>query len=284
MSVVRAHIRSVTSPTETRHTSNNLPILLAALLGAGMGYSNTCDAQIKVKAYITDPDSASNKVFVIDTATNTIVGSPISTGVMPIGVAVTPDGRYVYIANNGSNTVSVLDAVTDRVVGSVSVPAGPIGVAVTPDGKYAFVTSSVFFTFTGHTVSVINTATNTLVGPPITVGSGPIGIAFTPDGKFSYVANFNDGTASVIDTATRTVVVPSIPFGSPSGSPVGVAATPDGKFVYVANVNASTVSVISTATNAVVKSIPVVNGAVGSRSLQTGSLFMSVTLMAKPSR
>ena len=90
---------------------------------------------------------------------------------MPIGVAVTPDGRYVYITNNGSGTVSVIDAVTDKVVGSVSVPAGPIGVAVTPDGKYAFVTSAVFGAFTGNTVSVINTATNTLVSPPITVGN-----------------------------------------------------------------------------------------------------------------
>jgi large repetitive protein len=143
-----------------------LAILLAALIGAGMGISNTCDAQIEVNAYISDPNPTSNKVFVIDTTTNTIVGSPISTGVMPIGVAITPDGRYVYIANNGSNTVSVLDAVTDRVVNSVSVPAGPIGVAVTPDGKYAFVTSAVFGSFTGNTVSVINTATNTLVGSP----------------------------------------------------------------------------------------------------------------------
>ena len=259
--VVPAQIGSVESPRKIGHGSNNLAILLAALISEAM--LHICDAQIEVNAYISDPNPASNKVFVIDTATNTIVGSPISTGVMPIGVAVTPDGRYVYIANNGSSTVSVIDAVTDKVVGSVSVPGGPIGVAVTPDGKYAFVTSSVFFTFTGNTVSVINTATNTLVGPPITVGSGPIGVAFTPDGKFSYVANFNDGTASVIDTATRTVVVASIPLGSPSGTPVGVAATPDGKFVYVANVNASTVSVISTATNTVVSSIPVANGAVG---------------------
>jgi autotransporter-associated beta strand protein/YVTN family beta-propeller protein len=260
---VLAEIGSTKNTGRISRGLNNLAWLLTALIGTGIGTASLCDAQIEVNAYISDPNPASNKVFVIDTTTNTIVGSPISTGLMPIGVAVTPDGRYVYIANNGSNTVSVIDAVTDRVVGSVSVPAGPIGVAVTPDGKYAFVTSSVFFTFTGHTVSVINTATNTLVGPPISVGSGPIGVAFTPDGKFSYVANFNEGTASVINTATRTVVVPPIPLGSATGSPVGVAATPDGKFVYVANVNASTVSVISTATNTVVKSIPVANGALG---------------------
>src|SRR5258707_2951281 len=171
----------VKSGGRTNYRLNDLARLLTAFVSIGIGTPHVGYAQIGVNAYISDPNPASNKVFVIDTVTNTIVGSPISTGVMPIGVAVTPDGRYVYITNNGSGTVSVIDAVTDKVVGSVSVPAGPIGVAVTPDGKYAFVTSAVFGAFTGNTVSVINTATNTLVSPPITVGNGPIGVAFTPD-------------------------------------------------------------------------------------------------------
>ncbi|HEY4784076.1 MAG TPA: hypothetical protein VIH54_19805, partial [Chthoniobacterales bacterium] len=63
---------------------NNLARLLTALIGTGVGTSHLCDAQIEINAYISDPNPASNKVFVIDTATNTVVGSPISTGVMPI--------------------------------------------------------------------------------------------------------------------------------------------------------------------------------------------------------
>ena len=68
-------------------------------------------------------------------------------------------------------------------------------VAISPDGARAYVNNH-----DSGTVSVINTASNTVVDT-ITVGSGPYGIAITPDGNRAYVASY-DGTVSVIDTAT----------------------------------------------------------------------------------
>ena len=47
-------------------------------------------------AYI--PNFASNNVSVIDTASNTVTAT-IPVGIGPQGVAVTPDGRKVYVAN-----------------------------------------------------------------------------------------------------------------------------------------------------------------------------------------
>jgi len=46
-----------------------------------------------------------------------------------------------YVANNGSNSVSVIDAATNTVLGCVGVGTGPVGVAITPDGAYAYVTN-----------------------------------------------------------------------------------------------------------------------------------------------
>src|SRR5918993_1225982 len=54
--------------------------------------------------------------------------------------------------------------------------------------------------FSDNTVSVIDTATNT-VTTTVSVGAGPRGVAITPGGAFAYVANLS-GTVSVIDTAT----------------------------------------------------------------------------------
>jgi YVTN family beta-propeller protein len=88
-----------------------------------------------------------------------------------------------------------------------------------------------------NTVSVIATATNTVIGSPIPVGSGPIGVAVTPDGSKVYVANQNSGTVSVIATATNTVIGPPIPVGS---TPTFAAVTPDGSKVYVVNQKRST--------------------------------------------
>jgi YVTN family beta-propeller protein len=63
----------------------------------------------------------------------------------------------------------------------------------------------------GDTVSVINTATNTVVAT--VPASGPVGVAVNPAGTFAYVANQNNGTVSVINTATNTVVA-TVPVGT----------------------------------------------------------------------
>nr|WP_231862559.1 hypothetical protein [Mycobacterium canetti] len=45
---------------------------------------------------------------VIDTATNTVTGSPIPVGVGPVGVAVNPVTGEVYVTNSLDDTVSVI--------------------------------------------------------------------------------------------------------------------------------------------------------------------------------
>ncbi len=78
----------------------------------------------------------------------------------------------------------------------------------------------------GSTVSVIDTATNTVVGAPIVVGSIPQGIAVNPAGTRVYVANLNAGV-SVIDTATNTVVGAPVAVGlGPVDVTIGPASTP----------------------------------------------------------
>ena len=119
----------------------------------------------------------------------------------------------------------------------------------------AYVTNTV-----ADTVSVINTATNLVVGSPIAVGINPNGVAITPNGAFAYVTNYADGTVSVIDTATNSVVGSPILVGD---GPNVVAITPDGAYAYVPNTNEDTVSVIDTATNTVSATIGVGDGPIG---------------------
>src|SRR5262249_10563055 len=108
--------------------------------------------------------------------------STVPVGQGPLGVAVTPDGRKVYVANqaggNGNGVVSVISTATftvSTITDSTLKP--PSSVAVAPDGTRVYVANG------PNTVSVISTATDTVVGPPITVGVGPIQVAVTPDGR-----------------------------------------------------------------------------------------------------
>src|SRR6516225_4251174 len=150
---------------------------------------------------------------VIHTATNAVIGT-IAGGNIHAGLAVTPDGSKVYVANYFSNTVSVIATATNTVVGVVVLTDNtwPDGLAVTPDGSKVYVTNRF-----SNDVSVIDTATNTMIGLRIPVGTGPAGVAVTPDGKHVYVANFDfdlGSTVSVIDTATNTVTAAiSVGFG-----------------------------------------------------------------------
>ena len=62
---------------------------------------------------------------VIDTATNTVIGSPIPVGARPLGVAVTRDGSKVYTANSSDNTVSVIATATNTVTATIPVANEP---------------------------------------------------------------------------------------------------------------------------------------------------------------
>ncbi|HZZ50587.1 MAG TPA: YncE family protein [Pseudonocardia sp.] len=189
---------------------------------------------------------------------------PIKVGPAPTGIAVTPDGRRAYVADEGfdgavGDTVSVLDTGTNEVAATVRVASGPSGVAIAPDGCHVYVTSSGTGVELG-TVSVIDTATNRVTATA-TVAYGPSGVAVTPDGRQVYVANFNSspGSVSVIDTATNTVSA-TITLGS--NQPWGVSITPDGRSAYVTDDRTGgqvghTVSVIDTATHAVTASVTV---------------------------
>lgn len=87
----------------------------------------------------------------------------------PVGVVVSPDGRRVYVANGGTNTVSVIDAGTQRVVGRIPVGRRPWGIAITPNGRRLYTANGV-----SDDVSVIDTATNQVIGTIAQTRSGGV--------------------------------------------------------------------------------------------------------------
>jgi YVTN family beta-propeller protein len=101
-----------------------------------------------------------------------------------------------------------------------------------------------------NSVSVINTATNTVIAT-IPIGYGPFGVSVSPDGGRVYIGSFGINTVGVIETATNTVIATI-----PSGPSSGIATSQDGRRVYVANFYDQTLSVIDTMTNTVIATVP----------------------------
>ena len=95
------------------------------------------------------------------------VVTTVGVGSSPNGVAVSPDGSRVYVANYSGNSVSVINTSTNGVV-TVGVGYSPYGgVAVSPDGSRVYVVN-----YSGSSVGVISTSTNTVVAT-VSVGSSP---------------------------------------------------------------------------------------------------------------
>lgn len=173
----------------------------------------------------------------IDLASGT--STDIAVGNNPGEVVVSADGRTAYAANQGSNTVSVIDVADHTVTATVAVGRVPAGLALTPDGGTLWVAN-----YTDGTVQPIDTTTLT-AGIPVPVGSGPENMAITPDGRTLYVADIHDNTVTPVDLSTGKAE-PAVPVGP---RPFNVVAAPDGKTVYVSNSGGSTVTPIDTATN-----------------------------------
>lgn len=199
-------------------------------------------------AYV--PNSGSNTVSVINTTTDTVV-STLPVGKIPVGVAVSLDGKWVYVTNFGNDetpghTVSVIDTATEEVRSMNIEGRKPSGVAVYPNMLKIYVAA-----FLNKQVRAVDLITNS--DPGIDVGLNPYGIAITPDGKWVYVTNRGNNTVSVINTETNNVVK-TIHVGE---SPYGVAVDRNSTKLYVTNMDSDNVSVIDIKTSKVTASIPV---------------------------
>ncbi|GIH73561.1 YncE family protein [Sphaerimonospora thailandensis] len=106
----------------------------------------------------------------INTRTNRVIAT-VAVGTTPDAVAVTPDSEFVYVANFGSNNVTVIDADNNTFVTNIPVGAAPVGVAVAAmrNGPFVYVTNNL-----ANNVSAINA--NTVIAT-IPVGALPTDVA-----------------------------------------------------------------------------------------------------------
>jgi len=149
------------------------------------------------------------EVSVIDAAANTVVELiDGDAGAGATGAALSPDGGRLYVAEQNTNMLKVIDTNTNAIIGNIPVGMEPQGVAVNPTGTRVYVANS-----GSENVSVIDAGTNArLLDIPIP-GAVPFGVAVTSDGRRAFVADWGQNRVVVIDTASNSVVA-SVPVGS----------------------------------------------------------------------
>jgi 6-phosphogluconolactonase (cycloisomerase 2 family) len=207
-------------------------------------------------------------------------GNPAPTGVQPVQMVITPDGKTMFIVNSGANgTGGSITAYTFNADGSLQaagsgVAAGetPIALAIDRSGKFLFVanqgTSADVTSGTISVFSVSGTSLTQVAGSPFPTevagdvsGTGPSGLAVAPVGNFLYVANSftntvqsysydsSSGVLTLIAAYTAGTNPSGLAFsrcaGITSGTATGSCPAADGNNLFVANSGSNDLTIFS---------------------------------------
>jgi YVTN family beta-propeller protein len=171
----------------------------------------------------------------------------ISSGSFPIGIDINPISNKLYVANQFSNTISVIDIEKSEVEKNIDVGNSPYDVDVNPFSNRIYTSNR-----DSDTISVIDGFNNKQL-TKISVDDSPLGIGINLATSWIYVANFNSKTITVID-AIENQVIKTLKYAS---LPYDIVINPHTNRVYVSDLGKDSVLVLDGNNNSLVSTIPV---------------------------
>lgn len=183
-----------------------------------------------------------------------VLTNTVCVGTNPVAATQLPNGGKVYVLNQGDNTVSVIDPVSQLVIATIPVGAKPVRATANLDGSYVFVLNQ-----GSGNITAIHTADNTTT----TIQSGNGGSSAPNFSIFDsrknrlYVTNGGDGTVTVLDLSKSTpqVLTQAASTGSPTANPTSVVPLADGSRYYVANAALNNVVALNSTSNTIVATV-----------------------------
>jgi 6-phosphogluconolactonase (cycloisomerase 2 family) len=178
-------------------------------------------------------------------------GTVRTGGDTPLGIAVTPRGRTVYVAHVFSKSVAAFTIASDGSLRPFTTTPtsvdNPRGLAVTPDGRFLYVGHGDPGEGRPRSVGAITAFAITgdgrlvPVGAPIRVGRFCGAMAITPDGRRLYLVcqDTDELYGFSIGSRGELAPLPRSPYAV-SDFPEGITTSPDGRFVYTASVGLGT--------------------------------------------
>ncbi len=151
------------------------------------------------KAYVALPTV--DAIEVIDVTAGEVTDRmALNTGDHPYELALSPDGKTLFAANRGSNTVSVIDLTSLSESGRIPVGNGPASILMDPTGKRLFVFNSL-----SSTISVLDVA-NKALATTISTDPGPLRGQFNRKGDRFYVIHEWSPYLSIVDATSLSVL------------------------------------------------------------------------------
>jgi YVTN family beta-propeller protein len=200
-------------------------------------------------------DKVLNQVNVYSTQQQKFIAS-IPVGTTPVFATLSFDGNFVYVVNQGSSDISIIDANALTVVSTVaSGGSGPITAFLDRSLVRLYVLNQA-----NTTVASFNALGNSTLVPlgAATVGPNPVNLTVLQGGNRAFTANFGNNTLTEINTGSFTTK--TITIGTdPSALVTDVASSSDGSKLYAASVTSGNfingVTVIRTSDEVVVNTL-----------------------------
>ncbi|MBA3827172.1 MAG: YncE family protein [Ktedonobacterales bacterium] len=186
----------------------------------------------------------------------------ILVGQQPTGIAIAGQGTtitgnpQVFVANAGSDTISVIDAVSRTVTSTISVPGGPQYVVIPANASVAYVTTR------AGAVFVIALATHQVLGALVQRAGASFGVMdYDAITSQIYVPDAANGALAILApvTASGGAHFPTEPSQqlSVAGGPSAVAITFDGAFAFVTTHDTGQVLMLDATTSQTLATISV---------------------------
>jgi Lactonase, 7-bladed beta-propeller len=203
--------------------------------------------------YLYVADSVNNVVweFSVNTSSGALGNPPTTTTVpyfatdqVPMGVAVDPCDRFVYVSDNLTNKVSAYTICNGTVTASTSCTAlapgalveisgspfslagganGPGPLVVDPFGNNVYVLDTLSNTISPFKISPVSGSLSTFSTITVATGNRPTSIAIRGDDSWLFVTNFNAATVSQYSVTPATGDLSVLPVIQTDNYPFGVA-------------------------------------------------------------
>ena len=200
--------------TNTPQRSLPLPMMRTGQAGQPRGVAANREF---TRIFVALGTPNSGEVVAIDPM-NGVAQNALQVGMNPTDMAISPDGRFLYVVNSGSGDVSVIDAWMFTEMGRIRVGASPQKVAISPDGQRVFVTNKA-----SDTVSIINGSSQAVIGT-IPTGRAPVGIACSSLNDRVYVGCTGTGNVTILDAKSGGALMNTTALQN--STPWGIAVRP----------------------------------------------------------
>jgi YVTN family beta-propeller protein len=151
--------------------------------------------------------------------------------ISPFNLAVSGDGKRLYVVAQEANALLVVDPVKQKVLKKIMVGVQPHTVILSKDGQRAYVSNE-----WSDNVSVVDLTAQKVIDT-LNTGDGPAGLSLSADGQSLYAVNSYSSDISVIDLNTGE----EIKRLTAGNNPTGAGLSPDGKNLIVTSRRANIV-------------------------------------------